>query len=222
MHHSFINVSHLTPHLLWFLFQKSSSSASSEASETCQSVSECSSPTTVSIKFSVHKTFVCWNCQRYFGLSVGPVKVVLLIGKLGSTLSLLPVSSLCCHQIWSSLPVSACICKATHTKAPMPMSKGKGVSCYSDGLDLISPFRSLARPSLPSALLSLTLAPSDLSLSYFLRPHPITAPLDPTHPLPHPRFLAGRFVSTGNSHCSFVHFLFFWCTFLCVEYVAPE
>uniref|UniRef100_A0A8C1UGQ7 MTSS I-BAR domain containing 2b n=1 Tax=Cyprinus carpio TaxID=7962 RepID=A0A8C1UGQ7_CYPCA len=38
--------------------QKSSSSASSEASETCQSVSECSSPTTVSIKYSVHKTYV--------------------------------------------------------------------------------------------------------------------------------------------------------------------
>uniref|UniRef100_A0A672SGE7 IMD domain-containing protein n=1 Tax=Sinocyclocheilus grahami TaxID=75366 RepID=A0A672SGE7_SINGR len=36
----------LTYHLSWFLFQKSSSSASSEASETCQSVSECSSPTT--------------------------------------------------------------------------------------------------------------------------------------------------------------------------------
>lgn len=134
----------------------------------------------------------------------------MLTGRLGSSLSFLPVSALCCHQIWSSLPLSACICKATRTKAPIPLCKGKGVSRYSDGLDLISPFRSLARPSLPSALLSLTLAPSGLSLSYFLRPHPITAPLDPTHPLPHPRFLAGRFVFIGTSHCSFVYFLFIY------------
>lgn len=35
-------------HFFCFHLQKSSSSASSEASETCQSVSECSSPTTVS------------------------------------------------------------------------------------------------------------------------------------------------------------------------------
>lgn len=95
----------------------------------------------------------------------------------------------------------------------LPYRCVKGVSCYSDGLDLISPFRSLARPSLPSALLSLTLAPSGLSLSYFLRPHPITAPLDPTHPLPHPRFLAGRFVFIGTCHCSFVYFLFFYVCF---------
>uniref|UniRef100_A0A671U1U6 MTSS I-BAR domain containing 2b n=1 Tax=Sparus aurata TaxID=8175 RepID=A0A671U1U6_SPAAU len=37
--------------------QKSSSSASSEASETCQSVSECSSPTTVILKFSFTSLF---------------------------------------------------------------------------------------------------------------------------------------------------------------------
>ncbi|XP_016367443.1 MTSS1-like protein [Sinocyclocheilus rhinocerous] len=41
-----LNVSLLIPHLLWSFLQKSSSSASSDASETCQSVSECSSPTT--------------------------------------------------------------------------------------------------------------------------------------------------------------------------------
>lgn len=114
-----------------------------------------------------------------------------------------------CVVIRSDLPChSQHVSAKSHAKAPIPLSKG--VSCYSHGLDLISPFRSLARPSLPSALLSLTLAPSGLSLSYFLRPHPITAPLDPTHPLPHPRFLAGRFVFIGTSHCSFVYFLFFY------------
>uniref|UniRef100_A0A8C1J378 MTSS I-BAR domain containing 2b n=1 Tax=Cyprinus carpio TaxID=7962 RepID=A0A8C1J378_CYPCA len=50
--------------------QKSSSSASSEASETCQSVSECSSPTTVSIKYSVHKTYMSTCVQSVLDVTV--------------------------------------------------------------------------------------------------------------------------------------------------------
>lgn len=74
-------------------------------------------------------------------------------------------------------------------------------------LRLVCPFRSLAHahPSVPSALLSHTLAPSGLFLSYFLRPPHLTTPLDPTPPHPHQRFLAGRFVFI----CIFINLLFF-------------
>lgn len=85
---------------------------------------------------------------------------------------------------------------------------GCRIGTYSHCLNLVSPFRSLARPSLPSALLSLTLAPSGLSLSYFLRPHPIVAPLDPPLPLPHQRFLAGRFVPMGTVSLQILFFSF--------------
>ena len=72
--------------------------------------------------------------------------------------------------------------------------------------DLSVPFRSLAHahPSAPSALLSLTLAPWGLSLSYFLRPPHLTTPPDPTPPHPHQRFLAGRFVFICNLTFSFL------------------
>lgn len=73
--------------------------------------------------------------------------------------------------------------------------------CWALWLILVCPFRSLAHahPSVPFALLSLTLAPSSgLSLSYFLRPPHLTTPLDPTPPHPHQRFLAGRFVFICN------------------------
>ncbi len=136
-----LNVSLLTPHLLWFLFQKSSSSASSEASETCQSVSECSSPTTVSSSLGP-QTFMCWNCQWFFWIVCGPREGCAADWQVG----VCSVSLAGFVFVLSSdliFPASLrCICKATHTKGPMPMSKGKGVSCYSDGLDLISPFRS--------------------------------------------------------------------------------
>lgn len=58
----------------------------------------------------------------------------------------------------------------------------------------VSPFCSLAWPSLPSAPLSLTMAPSSLCLSYCLHPYLIITPLDPIIHLPHQRFLVGRFV----------------------------
>lgn len=78
-------------------------------------------------------------------------------------------------------------------------------------LRLVCPFRSLAHahPSVPFALLSLTLAPSGLSLSYFLRPPHLTTPLDPTPPHPHQRFLAGRFVFVCNFTFGFLLFFFF-------------
>lgn len=50
---------------LCFLLQKSSSSASSEASETCQPVSECSSPTTVSRTATSHS---CPNVCSHIGI----------------------------------------------------------------------------------------------------------------------------------------------------------
>lgn len=72
--------------------------------------------------------------------------------------------------------------------------------------------RSLAHPSLPSAPLSLTLAPQGLSLSFFLflRPHPIIAPPDPAPPLPHQRFLSGRFVLNSLPFLQ-LHLFFCFC-----------
>uniref|UniRef100_A0A8C9MQL5 MTSS I-BAR domain containing 2 n=1 Tax=Serinus canaria TaxID=9135 RepID=A0A8C9MQL5_SERCA len=49
--------------------QKSSSSASSEASETCQSVSECSSPTSVSSCYPTRVTFHMWFPPHFMGFS---------------------------------------------------------------------------------------------------------------------------------------------------------
>ncbi|NXW69788.1 MTSSL protein, partial [Hirundo rustica] len=49
--------------------QKSSSSASSEASETCQSVSECSSPTSVSPCHPTRVTFHTWFPPHFMGFS---------------------------------------------------------------------------------------------------------------------------------------------------------
>ncbi|NWX33874.1 MTSSL protein, partial [Notiomystis cincta] len=49
--------------------QKSSSSASSEASETCQSVSECSSPTSVSLCHPTRVAFHTWFPPHFVGFS---------------------------------------------------------------------------------------------------------------------------------------------------------
>lgn len=100
-----------------------------------------------------------------------------------------------------------------HTMPPLPLCKGRDAITTLTVSILSLSFRSLARPSLPSALLSLTLAPSGLSLSYFLRPHPLTAPLDPTHPLPH---LAGRFVSIGTFSLQFF-FVFMLACWICAS-----
>lgn len=161
------------------LYQKStSSSASSEASETCQSVSECNSPTAVSISCIL---------QLYWAHTHTHVLCIIIIFSLKRPLG--STGQLHCSLTW-------------------PLH-----GCWALWLRLVCPFRSLAHvhPSVPFALLSLTLAPSGLSLSYFLRPPHLTTLLYPTTPHPQQRFQAGRFVFICNFWVSvlLLYFLYF-------------
>lgn len=163
------------------LHQKSTSSASSEASETCQSVSECNSPTAVSTACvsSLYWTHSQTCTHRHTG---------------------------CCtiHLLYSVVESGPWVVLDSRTAGWCGL-----VMDVKHSDSLVCPFRSLAHahPSVPFALLSLTLAPSSgLSLSYFLRPPHLTTPLDPTPPHPHQRFLAGRFVFICNFAFGFFSF----------------
>lgn len=68
---------------------------------------------------------------------------------------------------------------------------------------------SLARPSLLSTLLTLTMAPSDLFPLY-----PIIIPLDHTPPHPQPKFITGRFVFILASWSCFI-LIYAFCVLFC-------
>lgn len=127
------------------LSQKSTSSASSEASETCQSVSECNSPTAVSTaRISYRPT--CLAKHTYLQTST---------------------HARCCAMHFPLIVIYGLKKPVGSSWQPQCSLTWTTHGCGALWLRLICPFRSMAHahPSVPSALLFLTLAPSGLYLS---------------------------------------------------------